>query len=420
MVIKTTRRLLTITTGLVLIYLLFPTLYYYGDYIRQTNPFSGQRSTEQPFTPTDSELACLRGHGGGGHAFFPGSRSGGNDNDNENENNNGHPSHSFSEGTVNPGGIPNIVHFIYGLSNPHSHPSAGHFDFLSYLALRAALVSLQPTVVQLHYTYLSSPPSPDPGADPLSNPWIRRLAQKWPEKFRLVHHQPPAEEGQYAHMSDTLRLQILLEQGGIYLDIDVFAVRSFASLLSAPADGKDTILGYEGGNRWGLCNAVIVARPNATFIKRWLDTYEDVDLEKEAWNYRSVLLPKELAEEGNDESGGGRGGKGEEARGKDGKDGKEAKKGDVCALPPDAFFWPTWTWRHVEWMHTPLKTKEEKEYWERQIARNGGGLFENQMAYHAWGQMAWDRHLKWLTPEVIRKKDTRFNLLVRRFLEDDL
>ena len=222
-------------------------------------------------------------------------------------------------------------------------------------------------------------------------------------------------------MSDTLRLQILLEEGGIYLDIDVFAFKSFAPLLqsraaaAAAADGqqgqRDTILGYEGGNRWGLCNAVIVAAPNATFIRRWLDTYENVDLEKEAWNYRSVLLPKELAEQQHVFPNGDDGGKGS---------GKEGKQGDICSLPPDAFFWPTWTWRHVEWMHTPLRTKEEKEYWEAQIARNGGGLFENQLAYHAWGQMAWDRHLKWLTPEVIRKRDTRFNLLLRRFLEDDL
>ncbi|KAK3950497.1 hypothetical protein QBC32DRAFT_346354 [Pseudoneurospora amorphoporcata] len=395
MVTKTTRRLLTLTTSFVLTYLLFPYLYYYGDYIRQTNPFSGQRSIEQSFTPTDSELACLRGH-----HVLP---------NNDLNNDNGHPAHSStSTSTSEP--IPNMVHFIYGLSNPHSDHSAGHFDFLAYLAVRAALVSLQPTVVNLHYTYLSSPPSPDADADPLSNPWIRRLAQRWPKKFKLVHHPPPPETGedsrgnkksetQYAHMSDTLRLQILLEEGGVYLDIDVFAFRSFSPLLSRPAaDSRDTILGYEGGNRWGLCNAVIAARPNATFVRQWLEAYEDVDLEKEAWNYRSVLLPKKLAE-----------------RKEEGNRGQ-----DVCALPPDAFFWPTWTWRHVEWMHTLLRTKEEKEYWEAQITRNEGGLFENQLAYHAWGQMAWDRHLKWLTPGVIRKKDTRFNLLVRRFLEDDL
>ncbi|KAL0469841.1 hypothetical protein QR685DRAFT_527729 [Neurospora intermedia] len=424
MITKLTRRVLPVITGLILTYILFPSLYHYGDYVRQTNPFSGQRSIEQTFTPTYSELACLRG-GGGGHGSFPESGSGSRSESNSNkENENGHPSHFSREAF-----IPNIVHFIYGLANPQSHHSAGHFDFLSYLAVRAALVSLQPTILNLHYTYLSSPPSPDPGADPLSNPWIRRLAQKWPDKFKLVHHPPPPEEEgtQYAHLSDTLRLQILLEQGGIYLDIDVFAFRSFSPLLLSPGGGgrqRDTLLGYEGGSRWGLCNAVIVARPNATFIRRWLDTYENVDLEKEAWNYRSVLLPKELAEQGgrNDKSGDDvvHMGKEEETRGKeDGKD-AAAKGHDVCALPPDAFFWPTWTWRHIEWMHTPLKMKEEKEFWEGQITRNGGGLFENQMAYHAWGQMAWDRYLKWLTPEVIRTKDTRFNLLVRRFLEDDL
>ncbi|CCC13500.1 unnamed protein product [Sordaria macrospora k-hell] len=360
MVTKTSRRLLALTTSFVLLYLLFPHLYYYGDYIRQTNPFSGQRSIEQAFTPTDSELACLRGGHGHGHHVLP--------NTSDLKDDNAHPAHhsptSISSSSSS-SFISSSSSSSYNLRTNPKHcsplhlrplqpslgPSAGHFDFLSYLAVRAALVSLQPTELKLHYTYLSSPPSPDPNAqDPLSNPWIRRLTQRWPGKFKLVHHPPPPEtesKAQYAHKSDTLRLQILLEEGGIYLDIDVFAFRSFAPLLSrGPTQGRDTILGYEGGNRWGLCNAVIVARrPNATFIRRWLDTYldENVDLEKEAWNYRSVLLPKELMaveqhhfhldEKGDDGAGVGK------EEGKEGK-GKDQKGDDVCALPPTPSFGP--------------------------------------------------------------------------------
>lgn len=343
----------------VLLYILAPGIYHAADYVRQTNPFSGQKYIEQTFQATETELACLRGHN------LPG----------ESQSDDKHS---------NP--IPNVVHFIFGLKNPYDSPSAGRFDFLSYLAIRSAIVSLNPEAIYLHYTYLSEPPSPSADADPLTNPWIQRLKPH----IKLIHH-PPGEFGtHYAHLSDVMRLQFLHEKGGIYLDIDAFALRPFDGFLKTRSP-HDIILGAEGGNRWGLCNAIMAARANSTFVARWLETYENIDFSRE-WNYHSVLLPKELAQEYPQE---------------------------VCALAPDAFFWPTWTWRHVGWMHEKLD-KETAEFWRKEIERHGGSLFDNQVAYHAWGQMAYDRYLKHLTPEVVRKRDTRFNLMVRRFLEDDL
>ncbi len=70
-------------------------------------------------------------------------------------------------------------------------------------------------------------------------------------------------------------------------------------------------------------------------------------------------------------------------------------------------------------MHTPL-SRQEVKFWRHEIERHGGSLFKNQVAYHAWNQMAWERYLKKLTPDSMRRVDTRFNLLMRRFIEDDL
>jgi hypothetical protein len=150
-------------------------------------------------------------------------------------------------------------------------------------------------------------------------------------------------------------------------------------------------MGHEGGNRGGLCNAILVARKNSSFIDRWNAEYNNVDLSRE-WNFHSVILPKQL---------------------------QLQKPDDICALPPSTFFWPTWTWQHVLWMHEPL-TRQQARQWTAEIKRNGGSLFGEQLAYHAWSQMAWDRYLSKLTPEIVRTRDTRFNLLVRRFLQDDL
>ncbi|KAK1759603.1 hypothetical protein QBC47DRAFT_111642 [Echria macrotheca] len=363
MVARNAYRLLALVSALALAYVFFPQLYTSIDYVRQTNPFSGQKYIEQAFVASDSELACLHG------VSLPSDGQ----------------THHTHDSTADP--IPNVVHFIYGLKNPLTDPGAGRFDFLNYLAVRSAIVSLKPDAIYLHYTYISEPPSPDASADPMTNPWVKRLSPH----IKLVHHPPAPDNGtQYAHLSDTMRLQFLLEDGGIYFDIDAFALRPFDRILAAPQP-HDVVLGHEGGNRWGLCNAIIAARANSSFVARWLRSYEHVDFGRE-WNYHSVLLPKEMAAEHPDE---------------------------VCALAPDAFFWPTWTWRHIDWMHEPL-SRAAAEHWDREIRRHGGSLFENQLAYHAWSQMAWDRYLRHLTPETVRGVDTRFNLLMRRFLEDDV
>lgn len=88
----------------------------------------------------------------------------------------------------------------------------------------------------------------------------------------------------------------LLQYGGIYLDIDTFVLRSFssASLLQ-----YDTVLALEAHGLTflrklddemrpkGLCNAVIIARRGAEFLRRWLDSYEGFREDK--WTEHSVV-----------------------------------------------------------------------------------------------------------------------------------
>ncbi|KAI1329035.1 nucleotide-diphospho-sugar transferase [Xylariaceae sp. FL0255] len=352
-------------TAIALFFLVFGRnfLYNLGDWIRQTNPWSYQWEVQQAFVATQDELDCVSG------TTRP------------------------IDPTVKIDPIPNHIHFIYGLGNPFYKPSAGEFDFLAYLAVRSAIVGVKADNIFLHYTYLAHPPHPEPNTNPYSNPWVERLKND----ITLVYHSPEEIDSlkhtaganwQAAHISDVLRLKILSEQGGIYFDIDAFGLRPFTNILKSP---RDMVMGHEGGDRAGLCNAIMAARANSTFIKRWLKEYEHADLTKE-WNYHSVILPKEL---------------------------QLQKSDDICALPPSSLFWPTWTWNHVDWMHESLRPSEAR-HWAAELDRNRGSLFVNQFAYHGWSQMAWHRYLKHLTPETVRNHDTRFNLMVRRFLQDDL
>ncbi|PHH59386.1 hypothetical protein CDD81_3325 [Ophiocordyceps australis] len=349
-------RLLILALFALALYQGFPLVGRWADYVRQTNPLSGQSEVEQSFVATAEERACL---------------------------------HGASAGDEGP--IPNIVHFVYLQHLPPRGSDSGDFGLVEYLAVRAAMVSMQPEAIYVHYRYTSGNSAllaemeaqdEQGGGMMRQNPWLRRLSPH----IKLERYSGPVKHWlkHAAHMADEMRLRILLELGGVYLDLDVFALRPWDELRRS----RGVVLGHEGGNRGGLCNAVVAARAGSDFIKEWLATYSEADLDAE-WNYHGVVVPKQLA-----------------------------SRGGVCALAPDAFFWPTWTWRHVRYMHRVLDG-EEARAWRASMERWEGGGWEGQVAYHAWGQMA-AKDLQRLTVGRVRGEETRFNLLVRRFLEDDL
>lgn len=97
------------------------------------------------------------------------------------------------------------------------------------------------------------------------------------------------------HASDVARMHILLKQGGMYIDFDVIALRSLDKLRVYPCT-----LGVESGSEQtaGLVNAgLILAEPNSTFIRRWLDSYRNYNaksVEKGGWLVNSGIVPTNL------------------------------------------------------------------------------------------------------------------------------
>lgn len=93
------------------------------------------------------------------------------------------------------------------------------------------------------------------------------------------------------HIGDLFRLNLLYDDGGIYLDTDVVCVNSFDSFL-----GHDVVMGEErtsDGNFIGLCNATILSKRASPFIHEWIDTYYS-DYKSE-WNYNSVQVPAKIS-----------------------------------------------------------------------------------------------------------------------------
>jgi len=167
--------------------------------------------------------------------------------------------------------IPNEYHFIFLAPDSGGKP----FSLIHYLAIASCYKVNRPAVINMYCD-----------REPSGVWWDRArhmlnvvLIQAPDEIFGnpLVHP---------AHKSDVLRLQILIEKGGIYLDVDVLCLRPFAPLRKYAM-----VLGEELGA--GLCNAVVLAKPGAGFLKRWLAEYKTFSSAE--WNLHSVKTPARLA-----------------------------------------------------------------------------------------------------------------------------
>lgn len=169
--------------------------------------------------------------------------------------------------------IPNVVHFVYGLGQFRARLRLEHF-----LSIRATADILKPEAIYFHYHN-----------EPEGYYW--RMAKNM---VRMNRVEMPLEifgnkVEHYAHKADIIRLQVLLQFGGIYMDIDVIPLTSFQPLLN-----NDIVMGLEGRNgKYGLCNAVIIANKSSAFLRRWYESYETFDSAK--WNYHSVILPRKMS-----------------------------------------------------------------------------------------------------------------------------
>jgi hypothetical protein len=271
--------------------------------------------------------------------------------------------------------IPNVVHYIL-LSDEGAQYE---LNYATYLAIKTVLLRLKPTEVKIHHFDFNT-----------SNKWWKEIEHlvtlvKLRREDIVVPHGYKLSELALAHQSDVVRLAVLAEEGGIYLDTDIYVFKSFKNLLTNP---RDVVLGHEGGDRYGLCNAVILARPGSEFISLWRDSYKTFNPEK--WNEHSVLMPKLL---------------------------QVQHKDLVCPLSPPVFYWPFWEAWNVEYMHEPLTDDDDIDLLHDEMDAWNGAMYEYQLAYHSWGGHA---YLRELTPDLVQEKDSRFNILLRHIAKTPL
>jgi Glycosyltransferase sugar-binding region containing DXD motif len=258
--------------------------------------------------------------------------------------------------------IPKILHYCFGLNKDFGRKP---WSLAHYVCVASAVKKIQPDVTYFYYQYEPSGCWWD-----LTKPMLQLVPIVAPcEIFGNPLEHP-------AHKADVVRLEKIIEHGGIYLDSDVLVQRSFDDLLD-----YSSAMGQEGeAGKYGMANAVILAEPKAPFMMRWYEEYRSFrGATGYYWSEHSAELPGRLAKQHPDE---------------------------IHVLPPNAFFWPMWS------------ANELKVLFESSEEIDVSACYAN----HLWESQGW-QYLDHLTPGKVRAKDTNFNRWARPYLDglpDDL
>jgi len=163
-------------------------------------------------------------------------------------------------------------HFVFGL-RPQREP----FHLARFLALESCRRTQAPDAIHLHHRH------------DLWGPWWERIAPhltlhrvgQEPRGFDRSRYAATGEGRliaargwDYAHEADFLRLEILREAGNAYADIDTLFVERYPDdwfERECVVGEEPPVVGDDGVLAPSLCNAVILARPGARFVERWLD-----------------------------------------------------------------------------------------------------------------------------------------------------
>jgi hypothetical protein len=252
--------------------------------------------------------------------------------------------------------IPKKIHFIFGLKEDFGGKP---FHLVHYLAVKSAKDHNPDYEINYYYEHEAS------------GEWWEKLK----EIANLHKIKAPTEVfgnpiKHFAHRADVIRMQLLKDVGGIYLDMDTITKKSFDPLLT-----ESFVIGQEGTRKNKLCNAIMFSEPGNRFITDWYEKYRDFHATGKhdaTWGKFSIKLPAEMW--------------------------KTGEYDDCLTVLPQTFF------------HYP--------HWDKKGSKM---LFEechdivDIYAHHIWESFNW-KYLSKLTPEIIKTVDTTYNVIARKHL----
>jgi hypothetical protein len=270
--------------------------------------------------------------------------------------------------------IPNIVHFVWGLKD---RPEP--FHLVHYLCLESCRRVLRPERVVVHCRHLPLGPYWELAEGQVTIAPVGLAPEVDAAEYddRLV---PPSYR--YAHHSDFVRLDALIDHGGVYADLDTLFVAPFPDelfaqkfVLGQEADVRDEITGVV---RPSLCNALLLSEPRSLFAVTWRSTMASAL--NGSWSNHSTLLPYELS---------------------------QRLPGALRVEPPRSFF------------HFGPSRGDLQRLFE-ELERDLTGV----LSIHLWAHLWWEAerldfsavHAGLLTEDFVRRVDTTYNVLARPYL----
>ncbi len=191
--------------------------------------------------------------------------------------------------------IPRIAHFVFGLRE-----QLEPFHLLHYLAIETCRRILKPEAIYLHYHHLPFGVFWDEIRPHLT---LRRVGLADEVLNADYDERLVPKAYRYAHHADFVRLEALVEYGGVYADIDTVFVRPLPDALydekfviGRESDVPDELT---GAVRPSLCNALLMAEPGSVFARTWLDRMGAAI--NGTWSNHSGFLAEALSEEMPDE-----------------------------------------------------------------------------------------------------------------------
>lgn len=273
--------------------------------------------------------------------------------------------------------IPRQFHFVFGL---RERPEPLHLVF--YLSLESCRRLHPGAPIFLHCHHLPFGPywdlirhTPELRVVPVNpDPFIAsyRYAHRGMNRYRYAHH------------ADVVRLDALVEHGGIYADIDTLFLKPMpAAMLRHPfvIGREDDVLCHRTGRlQPSLCNALLASRQGAPFAIHWRQQlYEAFD---GSWSNHSGFLAYALSQRHPDQ---------------------------VHVEQPRTFY------RHGFRPAGVRMLMEGRDY-----------DFDGMVSMHLWSHLWWDRrrrefstvHAGLVTEDYVRTVDTTFTVAARPFLPE--
>lgn len=144
----------------------------------------------------------------------------------------------------------------------------------------------------IHYCWFGGNPLPDK-VQICIDTWKKHLSDYefilWNENNSPIHHpfvQQAMRLKKYAFASDYVRLWALHKIGGIYLDTDMYVVKSFSDLLD-----NHFFSGYENIENQIVSAGVLGAEPNTEYLKTVLKEYDTLQIPENV-SIEAITIPQ--------------------------------------------------------------------------------------------------------------------------------